>query len=479
MGFEPLGRKSQSTELPRGPVECQARALECQSLRSTLETIEAAVARSLSTLIPGGAGVLVACSGGADSVALAAAFADQRSVRVSLGHVDHGLRVESAQEADAVRSLAQSLGLPCFVERLTGLPLAALGLEAAAREGRYAALARLALEAGASVVVTAHTRRDQAETLLLRLARGAGPGALGGVRAVRALAPGISLVRPLLSVPRAATEALCKQRGLPFSNDPHNVDPARARAALRSAWPVLEALNPQLEAALAGTARLLADEDEFIARHATSALHTVSTPHGLDARALLALHPALQRRCLILAALGKGLRPERRHLEMLRASLSSSSFALDLPGGRADLARGLLRFQRSSRAGVARQTPEVAVGGPGSYAWRSRSLSVARGEAEGIVVDLARAPFPWTFRGHRPGDRFRPGGGRTRKVADIWIDARIPRERRSFLAVLQDATGILFWVEGVREGEPCRGRKTMPVTFVVSPEMDSSTGGLG
>ena len=448
-------------------------------MRSTADTVVAAVARAVGVLVPRGATVLVACSGGADSVALAAAFADEHSVRGAIGHVDHGLRAESLREADSVRALAQVLGLPCFVERLQGLPLAAFGLEAAAREGRYAALARLAVQAEASVVVTAHTRRDQAETLLLRLARGAGPGALGGVRAVRALAPGISLLRPLLSVPRAATEALCKQRGLSFVNDPHNLDPARARAFLRQAWPVLEALNPRLEAALAGTARLLADEDDFLAGLAESALRTVSTPQGLDARALLALHPALQRRCLILAARGAGLRPEKSHLEALRLSLSSSQFALDLPGGCAQLAAGLLRFHRGARAIIARQTPEVAVGGPGSYAWRSRSFAVVWGEAEGIVVDLARAPFPWTLRGHRPGDRFRPGGGRTRKVSDLWIDARLPREQRSGLAVLQDAAGILIWVEGVRVGDACRGNMTTPATFVLSLEMDGGTGGLG
>ncbi len=434
----------------------------------------------MGSLIPRGAVVLVACSGGADSVALAAALADQRAVTAAIGHVDHGLRSESAREADAVRALAQSLGLPCFVERLQGLRLAAVGLEAAAREGRYAALARLAGAAGASVVVTAHTRRDQAETLLLRLARGAGPGALGGVRARRALGPGIALVRPLLEVPRAATEALCQRRGLAFFNDPHNVDPARARAHLRQALPVLAALNPRLEEALAGTAQLLADEDDFIGGLAQAALSSASTPRGLDAARLAALHPALQRRCLILAALAAGLRPEKGHLEALRLSLLAARFSISLPGGRAEVAGGSLCFHQGAPARLARPVPEVAVAGPGSYAWRSRSLAVVRGEAkEGTVVDLERAPFPWTLRGHRPGDRFRPGGGRTRKVSDLWIDARVPRERRSGLAVLQDAAGIVFWVEGVREGEASRGRKAAPATFVVSAEMDGETGGLG
>src|SRR6266851_1490611 len=227
-------------------------------------TVEGAVAAAVGKLIPCGETLLVACSGGADSVALAAAVARTDGVRGAVGHVDHGLRPESAQEAGKVGALAERLGLPFFLERIEGLRIRGPGLEAAAREARYAALGRLAQRAGARFVATAHTRRDQAETLLLRLARGAGPGALAGVRRKRALAPGIELVRPFLDVPREATEAYCRAHGLEFVTDPHNSDPARARARLRAAWPALLELNPRLEEALAGAAAVLADEDELL-----------------------------------------------------------------------------------------------------------------------------------------------------------------------------------------------------------------------
>jgi tRNA(Ile)-lysidine synthase len=460
----------QSTAPPSKPARYSDR------VRSSPDNLQQAVGRAVGAMLPEDGLVLVACSGGADSVALASAVAREPRLRCAVGHVDHGLRPESAREAEGVRA---SLGVPFFVERLSGLPRGR-GLEAGAREARYPALKRLAAQSGASVVATAHTRRDQAETVLLRLARGAGPGALGGVRARRALAPGIELVRPLLEIPRSATELFCRQHGLPFVNDPHNLDPARARAQVRLAWPVLGALNPRLEEALAGTARLLADEDDFMGGLARSALLSLATPRGLDAHQLAALHPALQRRCLILAALAEGLRPERGHLESLRLSLRSPRFSISLPGGRAAISSGSLSFHRGAPRADAPPAPEVAVAGPGSYAWRSRHLAVVRGElGEGTVVDLERAPFPWTLRGHRPGDRFRPGSGRTRKVSDLWIDARLPRERRGGLAVLQDAAGIVFWVEGVREGEASRGGKAAPASFVLSAEMDVETGGLG
>lgn len=303
--------------------------------------------------------ILVACSGGADSVALAAALGDRAagglraSLRVAVGHVDHGLREGSAAEAEQVAALAARLGLPFFCERLQGLAPAVArdGLEAAARTARYAALARLAVAAGTPVVATAHTRSDQAETVLLRLFRGAGPGALSGVRASRPLTPTegspgpLRLVRPLLAVSRADTEGCCRARGLPFLSDPHNADPRRARARIRTELPRLsELFNPRLEEALAGAAALAADEDDLLGRMADAELERARVDGGVSARALLALHPALRRRCLLACAVAAGVRPERAHLERLAALLDRREARLDLPGGRAEIEGGALRF---------------------------------------------------------------------------------------------------------------------------------------
>lgn len=407
------------------------------------DSVEKAVA---SALLPAGQALLVACSGGADSVALAHAAARRGDLRVAIGHVDHGLRPGSRAEGEQVRELAQRLGAPFFLERLEGLRTRGPGLEAAAREARYSALARLAKAAGAEAVATAHTRRDQAETLLLRLIRGAGPGAMAGIRKTRPLAEGIALVRPLLEVPREGTEAYCRAHGLAFTSDPHNSDPRRARARIRALWPRLLELNPRLEEAIAGAAGLFADEDDLMRALA-------------EDPELAAAHPALQRRALQAAAVGAGLRPERKHIERLRSMLAQGRGSLDVPGGRATIV-----VQRGGATG-AQPSPEVAVPGPGSYRWRSRELSVALGADAGVAVDLSRAPFPWILRSHRPGDRFRPAGGRSKKVSDLWIDAKVPREQRAALAVLADAQGQVFWVEGLREGEPSRGLGSESASF--------------
>jgi tRNA(Ile)-lysidine synthase len=264
-------------------------------------------------------------------------------------------------------------------------------------------------------------------------------------------------------VPRAATEELCREVRLGFTDDPHNSDPARTRARLRALWPSLLELNPRLEEALAGAAGSLADEDDLLSALAEAA------GKDLRARALGALHPALLRRVLLQAAARAGVQPERAHLEELRALVAAGRGERDLPGGRAVVEGGLLRFEHGQPPrGGQRETPAVAVPGPGSYPWQSRELLVANpGDllSEAMVVDLARAPFPWTLRGHRPGDRFRPAGGKEKKIADLWIDAHIPREQRTRLAVIEDAAGHVFWVEGLREGEAARGEKASPAAF--------------
>ena len=410
------------------------------------------VERAVASGLPPGTLVLVACSGGADSVALGAS-AVKVDLRCAIGHVDHGLRAGSAADADRVRELARRLGVEFHLKRIEQLNVSGPGLEAAARIARYEALAELARAAGATFVATAHTRRDQAETLLLRLFRGAGPGALAGVRRRRVLARGIELVRPLLDVSRAATEAYCRANGFGWVDDPHNVDPARARARLRALWPALLEFNPRLEEALSGAAALFAEENEL-----------------LDALAGRAgrLHPVLQRRALLAAANEQGIRPERGHLDAILRLLERGEGAADLPGGRA-----VVKFE--GRRGPHPQAGELAIPAPGRYSWASRVIEVEASGSEGVAVDVSKAPFPWTLRGRLPGDRFRPAAGRTKKVADLWIDAGIPREQRGRLALLADAHGRIFWVEGLRPGPACGNGG---VSFRLCPEMKPPDGPL-
>lgn len=189
---------------------------------------------------------VLAVSGGADSVALLHAVAINAFRLGALGHcfhvvtVDHALRPEAAEEAISVGQLACHLGLPHRIQRWEGKKPTG-NLQASARQARYDLLAAAAEDIGAASVITAHHEDDQIETHLLAAARSAGPRGLAGMRARRALRPGLRLLRPFLSVPGARLQATTREAGLPVIDDPSNLDPRYDRVRLRrllSAQPV-------------------------------------------------------------------------------------------------------------------------------------------------------------------------------------------------------------------------------------------------
>jgi tRNA(Ile)-lysidine synthase len=246
-------------------------------------------------------GVMVACSGGADSFALAAAAAfvgPRLGRRIGLTTVDHQLQPGSAERAEAVARWAVKAGLDPVEVRTVRVPGRPGGPEAAAREARYEALVAAAREAGAGRVLLGHTRDDQAETVLLALLRGSGARGLAGMPLEREL-DGVILARPLLELPRARTRAACVALQLQPWEDPHNHDPAfrrtHARAALAS---LVDALGPAVVANLARTASLAGADAELLDVLATEAGSRVVEGDGLSVTGLAGLAPALRSRVL-------------------------------------------------------------------------------------------------------------------------------------------------------------------------------------
>ncbi|MET0740696.1 MAG: tRNA lysidine(34) synthetase TilS [Candidatus Nanopelagicales bacterium] len=266
-----------------------------------------AVRAALADLEPG-AVVLVACSGGADSLALAAAaaFESRRAWwRVGAVVVDHDLQADSSSIAAGVAATLSRLGLvPIEVVRVVVDLDSAVGPEAAARVARYAAIDEVADRCAAEAVLLGHTLDDQAETVLLGLARGSGARSLAGMRPRTGL-----LRRPLLTLDRATTERACAAQGLTPWVDPHNADETYARVRVRrSALPALEsALGPGVAEALARTAELLRDDaDALDAWSATARRDATADDGGLDCASLLTLPSAVRRRVLHTAALESG-----------------------------------------------------------------------------------------------------------------------------------------------------------------------------
>jgi tRNA(Ile)-lysidine synthase len=285
--------------------------------------------------------VLVACSGGADSLALAAAaafVAPRLRLRAGLVTVDHGLQDGSAARAAQVAAIGYELGFDP-VETITVDVGAAGGPEAAAREARYRALDAVADALDASVLL-GHTLDDQAETVLLGLGRGSGPRSIAGMRPV---GEGRYL-RPLLGVRRETTVAACRALGLTAWDDPHNADPSFQRVRLRrEVLPLLEdVLQGGVAEALARTAALV--QDDLDALDAMAAEHASHAP--LDVAALADQPRAIRTRILRAWAASAGAAPlTAKHLAALDALVVDwhGQGAVDLPGGlRAERASGKL-----------------------------------------------------------------------------------------------------------------------------------------
>ncbi len=286
--------------------------------------------------------VLAACSGGADSLALASAIgfvAPRMGLRAGLVTVDHGLQDGSAARAGEVAGWGAKAGLAPTVVATVEVDGRAGGPEAAAREARYEALAGVAQRVSAAAVLLGHTRDDQAETVLLALARGGGPRGIAGMP-VRREIHGVPFLRPFLGVPRGQTRAACLDEGLTPWEDPHNVDPSYARARVRAALPVLvEALGEDVLDNLARTARLVADDMVTLDELAVSAAWPLTDPDGaLHAPALGALPAALRTRILRTFALSLGVPGSAlaaTHLDALDALVTAwhGQGPVALPGG--------------------------------------------------------------------------------------------------------------------------------------------------
>ncbi|MGW3511856.1 tRNA lysidine(34) synthetase TilS [Streptomyces sp. NPDC000994] len=284
--------------------------------------------------------VLVACSGGADSMALASALAFEApklGIRAGGVTVDHGLQAGSDLRAEEVAQRLRGLGLDP-VEAVSVTVGRGGGPEAAARDARYAALDAAAERHGAHAVLLGHTRDDQAETVLLGLARGSGIRSLSGMAAVSGA--GGRYRRPFLDIDRQTARKGCMVQSLPVWDDPHNTDPAYTRSRLRhEGLPALEkALGKGIVEALARTAQLSRDDADALDAWAGQAEATVRDDAGrLECAKLYALPPAVRRRILRRAAIDAGAPAGSlfaRHIEEVDRLITGwrGQKAINLPG---------------------------------------------------------------------------------------------------------------------------------------------------
>ena len=277
--------------------------------------------------------VLVAVSGGVDSMALAeAAFRSKASFEVA--SLDHGLRAEAAAEVELVRAWAQARGV-VFHTRSLGLANGP-GVEARARDARYAALLELARTQGLGAIATAHTATDQAETVVMRLTRGAAGRGAAGIHAQR----GDRVVRPLLFATRADTERYVALRGLEAVADPMNDDASYLRVRVRrEVLPALErAVGPHAVPALARFAQYAAEDDAWLQAEALRGLERARVSGGgsgsrLDLLAIRAMGAPIRRRALAAWLSEQGVPLDAHHLDDALTAITEGRTAT-LPGDR-------------------------------------------------------------------------------------------------------------------------------------------------
>lgn len=481
--------------------------LERAAIRHKLERHVAASARS-RRLFTAGDHLLVAVSGGPDSVALLSvltSLAPSKRLMVAALHVNYGLRgKESEEDARFVSRLCAELGIPLVCEQidLSSPPNARKGmsLQARARDARYAALQRAAAKLGASKIALGHTADDQAETLLMWMLRGSGAAGLAGIRPVRDAV----YVRPLLDVSRADVLAYLKAKGLAFRMDSSNAKPVYLRNRIRHELvPLLKQFNPAVVDALTRQADILRDEDlcleqwasEWIVRHVQTGDDRSS---AVPRAALLELPVALQRRVIrqvMQRAAGSVHGPTfgaaEAVLEKVARGRSGSSLALR----GASVVREYERVRffptraagRHAGGGVSDRAVSLCLSVPSALVWPPTEhvirLSYAPASSDGTGdgtgtpagtriarFDADRFTQPLVVRSWQAGDVFHPQGmgGRRKKIQDYFSDIKLPRAQRAEVPLLVAPEGIL-WIAGHRADH--RFRVTPSTRRIVTAEI--------
>lgn len=392
-------------------------------------------------MVGDGLRTLALVSGGADSMCLMYLLAELHPGALGVLTMDHGIRRESASEADTVAEVAARLGLPVWVERLA-LPAGA-AMQQRARDARLEAARRIAADHGFDRIATGHTAGDQAETVLFRIARGTGRSGALGMAPVNG-----DLVRPLLCTTADETRAWCADRGIAVVEDPSNADQRFARARVRHGLlPALDAVHPGAGLAVARFADQLRDEAEVLDVVVDDAWERCTRGEGLGTELIDAEHPAIVRLLVRRLLIGAGLDADATWIARSVDLARCGGRPLEVPGGRVAVDRGVLVAE-----GVAAEPPDtIALPVPGSVRFGDRIVRATRTAAAAptatrVALDIEG---PLVVRSPKPGDRVALSGGGRQAIGKMLAAAGVPARHRPFVPVVTLGDRVV-WVGGYR-----------------------------
>ncbi|HDO35093.1 MAG TPA: tRNA lysidine(34) synthetase TilS [Nitrospirae bacterium] len=429
------------------------------------------------SMLRGGERVLVALSGGPDSVCLLLLLNELRDeLRITLSalYVDHGLRPgEVPSEIVLCRELTTTLGIPLNVLRVDVRGFAEderLGIQEAARLLRYRAFYEEARRLDADRVATGHHADDQAETVIMRLLRGSGPRGLSGIPPVRE-----SVIRPMIGLRREEIEGYLRERDIRFVHDSSNLQDKYLRNRIRrELLPALKRYNPRIVEVLGRTADILREEDGYMEIKVTKALMRLITKKTGDTVELFLsplenMEKVILRRVLLrIVEETRGLRGiGLEHVEAIMGLIRAGS-----AGSRVYLPRGVRAIKGYSTLTVTSvrpgRLPEYTLNIPGETVLKEAGIvliasmmetkeagSFGDGRNE-AVFDPDTLVFPLKVRARRPGDAFYPYGfGKRKKIQDFFVDGKVPRDERDTVPLLLSGDDII-WVVGYRTDDRYR-----------------------
>ena len=419
--------------------------------------------------------VLVAVSGGPDSIALLHNLHTRSSefgITLHIAHLNHGIRGEAADlDEQFVREFAESLGLDCTVKRVDVPALKSelkAGEEETARIVRYEFLQETANDIGADKIAVGHNADDRAESVLFNIIRGAGIDGLGSIRPVRG-----NIVRPLIHTTRREIETYISENALPFRVDESNMDIAYSRNRIRHEMlPMLESdYNSEIRAALVRLADIASDISDFMNQSSAKSLAGLLYKDAWDAGLFSELPTALQRQ--ILRSRIEELKGDLKDVSLeqidrvIEALRTGEDFKITLPTGRIFAVRQkesftiakseplekIMPFDRPLNVPGVTQIPETGCSIEASIVENPLPRKLGLHEA---VIDTAKIKGMLRVRDLQPGDRITPFGmHESKKLQDVFVDKKVRRTERAKAMIVTDGEKVI-WVAGVVSSEETR-----------------------